>query len=49
VKALARARAEELGRKAHALEEMRRALTQLADACHGDTRPDCPIIKRLAG
>ena len=48
VKALAEARAAELSRKVHALEEMRRSLTQLADACHGDSRPDCPIIERLA-
>ena len=49
VKALAQARADELGRKAQALEAMRRSLTQLAEACHGDDRPDCPIIERLAG
>lgn len=48
VKALAEARAAELGRKVHALEEMRRSLTVLAQACHGDDRPDCPIIERLA-
>ena len=48
VKALAKARADELGRKAQALEEMRRSLTRLADACQGDDRPDCPIIERLA-
>lgn len=48
VKALAEARAAELGRKAHALEAMQQALTKLAQACHGDDRPDCPIIERLA-
>ncbi|HEX8412954.1 MAG TPA: Cu(I)-responsive transcriptional regulator [Sphingomicrobium sp.] len=48
VKALAEARAAELGRKARALEVMRRSLTQLAQACHGDDRPDCPIIEKLA-
>ena len=47
VKALAEARAAELGRKARALEAMRRSLTQLVRACHGDSRPDCPIIDRL--
>ncbi|MCA1652804.1 MAG: Cu(I)-responsive transcriptional regulator [Sphingomicrobium sp.] len=47
VKALAQARADELGRKAEALAEMRRLLTRLADACNGDDRPDCPIIMRL--
>jgi MerR family copper efflux transcriptional regulator len=48
VKALAEARAAELGRKAKILEAMRRTLTQLASACHGDDRPECPIIGRLA-
>lgn len=49
VKALALARAAELGRKAKALDAMRRTLTDLAKSCHGDARPDCPIIDRLAG
>lgn len=49
VKALATARAEELGRKARALEAMRATLLDLAERCHGDTRPDCPILARLAG
>jgi MerR family transcriptional regulator, copper efflux regulator len=48
VKALATARAEELGRKAQALEEMRSTLLDLAARCHGDDRPDCPIIETLA-
>lgn len=48
VKALALARAAELGRKARALEAMRRTLSDLARSCHGDARPDCPIIDRLA-
>ena len=47
VKTLATARAEELGRKAVALEEMRRALLDLAARCHGDDRPDCPILDTL--
>lgn len=49
VKALVQARADELGRKARALEEMRRSLSELARTCHGDERPDCPIIERLQG
>lgn len=48
VKALATARAEELHRKAEALEAMRRTLIDLAERCHGDTRPDCPILNSLA-
>ncbi|URD61122.1 Cu(I)-responsive transcriptional regulator [Sphingomonas sp. KRR8] len=47
VKALALARADELGRKAEQLETMRRTLERLANACHGDDRPDCPILEDL--
>ena len=47
VKALATARAEALGRKALGLEEMRRVLLDLAARCHGDDRPDCPILDTL--
>ncbi len=47
VKQLATARADELHRKAQALERMRRALLNLAAHCHGDDRPDCPIIDTL--
>ena len=49
VKALAIARAEELDRKAKALQALRRTLLELADRCHGDDRPDCPIIERMSG
>jgi Cu(I)-responsive transcriptional regulator len=47
VKALALARAAELKRKAAQLEEMRRSLEHLAASCHGDDRPDCPILGGL--
>jgi Cu(I)-responsive transcriptional regulator len=49
VKELAEARAAELGRKAKTLEAMQRMLLDLARRCHGDDRPDCPIIDRLEG
>lgn len=49
VRALAAARAEELGRKAAALEAMRATLIELAETCERSDRPDCPIIERLAG
>jgi Cu(I)-responsive transcriptional regulator len=48
VKALATARAEELKRKERELRSMRRSLEDLAKACHGDGRPDCPILEDLA-
>lgn len=47
VKALAQARAAELGRKVRSLEEMQRTLQRLAEACRGDNRPDCPILDGL--
>lgn len=47
VKALALSRATELRRKARQLDEMRRALEHLAESCHGDSRPDCPILDEL--
>jgi MerR family copper efflux transcriptional regulator len=47
VKALALARAAELKRKAEHLEEMRATLEELAGRCHGDARPECPILGGL--
>ena len=47
VKKLALARAAELKRKARQLDEMRRSLEHLAANCHGDSRPDCPILMDL--
>lgn len=47
VKMLAEARAAELGRKAAVLQAMRDTLLALANHCHGDDRPDCPIIDHL--
>ena len=49
VKELALARAAELKRKESALHQMRRSLEHLAASCHGDERPDCPIIGELEG
>ena len=49
VKALALARAAQLKRKAKELDAMRRTLENLAARCHGDDRPDCPIIGELEG
>jgi len=49
VKALALARATELKRKARQLDAMRRSLEHLAERCHGDDRPDCPILGELEG
>ena len=48
VKAIALGHADDLARKAAALEAMRRTLLDLADGCSGDARPDCPILAGLA-
>ena len=47
VKKLARAHADELGRKIRELEAMQRTLESLARHCHGDQRPECPILDDL--
>jgi len=49
VKALAEAKLAEIDRKLAELAELRAALSHLVDACHGDDRPDCPILDGLAG
>ena len=49
VKALATRRANELNRNARALDAMRATLLDLAGRCHGDDRPDCPILEGLEG
>lgn len=48
VKALATARVGELKRKELEIREMRRSLEELARHCHGDERPDCPILEDMA-
>lgn len=49
VKKLAEVRAAELGRKALVLKAMQATLLDLARRCHGDRRPDCPILDQLEG
>lgn len=48
VKRLALEHVDELERKAKDLQEMAETLKHLAHTCHGDGRPDCPIIESLA-
>lgn len=48
VKRIALEHVEELEAKMRQLEEMANTLRHLAMHCHGDGRPDCPIIKDLA-
>ncbi|MCC2101550.1 MAG: Cu(I)-responsive transcriptional regulator, partial [Hyphomicrobiales bacterium] len=48
VKRLAEHHIAELEGKIAALQAMQRTLEQLACACHGDERPDCPILEDLS-
>lgn len=49
VKALAQGHVKALETKIKELESMRDTLRHLARNCHGDSRPDCPILEDLAG
>jgi Cu(I)-responsive transcriptional regulator len=48
VKALAEAHIQELEQKARALLAMKATLEHLASCCHGDERPECPILESLS-
>jgi MerR family copper efflux transcriptional regulator len=48
VKALAQAHIEELEQKAQELLAMKATLEHLVHCCHGDDRPECPILEELA-
>ncbi|MBW8329732.1 MAG: Cu(I)-responsive transcriptional regulator [Thiobacillus sp.] len=48
VKQLADAHIADLDARIAALTGMRAALVTLTHACHGDHRPDCPILEGLA-
>lgn len=49
VKLVALDHVAELDRRIAELTAMRDALQVLADACHGDHRPECPILRDLEG
>ena len=48
VKALAEAHIKELEQKTQDLLAMKSTLENLVQCCHGDDRPDCPILDTLA-
>ncbi|HJP22737.1 MAG: Cu(I)-responsive transcriptional regulator [Alphaproteobacteria bacterium] len=48
VKAIALARIDDIERKIAELGSLRDTLRQLSDRCHGDQRPECPILDDLA-
>ena len=49
VKAIALRRIADIRRKIEELQDMEATLARLVEHCHGDHRPDCPIIDDLAG
>jgi MerR family copper efflux transcriptional regulator len=49
VKQMAEAHLGEIDRKIAELQGLRGTLAHLVHRCHGDDRPDCPILADLAG
>jgi Cu(I)-responsive transcriptional regulator len=48
VKKLALEHIQEMDERIQSLQQMRNALSELAGRCHGDDRPDCPILDAIA-
>lgn len=48
-KALAREHLAAIDAKLAELQAVKATLERLVQCCHGDERPDCPILDRLAG
>lgn len=48
VKRIAQKHIDHLQERIAALQAMQRSLQQLVGCCHGDDRPDCPILDDLA-
>ncbi|WP_337267192.1 Cu(I)-responsive transcriptional regulator [Oryzifoliimicrobium ureilyticus] len=48
VRDLATARLSDIDAKIRSLTELRKTLEKLVHACHGNARPDCPILEELA-
>ena len=49
VKRIAQTHVAELEKRIQAMQDMRRTLQNLLHHCHGDERPDCPILDNLEG
>ena len=49
VKRLAEERIRQIDAKIGELRALRASLSHLVEACHGDERPECPILDGLAG
>ena len=48
VRKIAQKHAQDLGQRIVAMQEMQRTLQHLIHCCHGDERPECPILDELA-
>ena len=48
VKAMALKHISDVEKRIGELESIRKTLIHLTDRCHGDDRPDCPILDDLA-
>ena len=48
VKRIAQQHVDELAQRIQAMQAMQRSLRQLLHHCHGDERPECPILDDLA-
>ncbi|MEJ5992196.1 Cu(I)-responsive transcriptional regulator [Ramlibacter sp. PS3R-8] len=48
VRRVAQKHADDLARRIAAMQEMQRTLGHLIHCCHGDERPECPILEELA-
>jgi Cu(I)-responsive transcriptional regulator len=49
VRRIAQKHADDLAQRIAAMQAMQQTLTHLVDCCHGDERPECPILDDLAG
>lgn len=49
VKSLAQTKLAEIERKIAELQSLKATLRHLVENCHGDARPDCPILDELSG
>ncbi len=49
VKRVAARHVDDLDKRIQAMQDMRHTLQNLLQHCHGDARPDCPILDDLAG
>jgi len=49
VKQIAQRHVDDLAERIAAMQDMQHSLKRLLQHCHGDARPECPILDELAG